>query len=59
MRRQGRGVIINVSSIVGHRALAGGAAYAATKAAQISLTESLRLERHRAEGQLALPSDSC
>src|SRR5205823_9553037 len=25
MRRQGRGVIINVSSIVGHRALAGGA----------------------------------
>jgi short-subunit dehydrogenase len=44
MRRQGRGVIINVSSIVGHRALAGGGAYAATKAAQISLTESLRLE---------------
>ena len=44
MRRQGRGVIINVSSIVGHRALAGGAAYAATKAAQVSLTESLRME---------------
>lgn len=44
MKRQGRGVIINVSSIVGHRALAGGAAYAATKAAQISLTESLRME---------------
>jgi NADP-dependent 3-hydroxy acid dehydrogenase YdfG len=44
MRRQGHGVIINVSSIVGHRALAGGAAYAATKAAQVSLTESLRLE---------------
>lgn len=44
MRRQGRGVIINVSSIVGHRSLAGGAAYAATKAAQVSLTESLRLE---------------
>jgi len=44
MKRQGQGVIINVSSIVGHRALAGGAAYAATKAAQISLTESLRLE---------------
>jgi short-subunit dehydrogenase len=37
-------VIINVSSIVGHRSLAGGAAYAATKAAQISLTESLRVE---------------
>jgi NADP-dependent 3-hydroxy acid dehydrogenase YdfG len=44
MRAQGRGVIINVSSIVGHRALAGGAAYAATKAAQVSLTESLRVE---------------
>ena len=44
MRQQRRGVIINVSSIVGHRALPGGAAYAATKAAQISLTESLRVE---------------
>lgn len=44
MRRQGSGVIINVSSIVGHRALPGGAAYAATKAAQISLTEALRVE---------------
>src|SRR5262249_53584695 len=28
LRRQGRGVIINVSSIVGHRAMPGGAAYA-------------------------------
>lgn len=44
MRAQGSGVIINVSSIVGHRSLPGGAAYAATKAAQISLTESLRVE---------------
>ncbi len=44
MRRQGHGVIINISSIVGHRALPGGAAYAATKAAQISLTEALRVE---------------
>jgi NAD(P)-dependent dehydrogenase (short-subunit alcohol dehydrogenase family) len=44
LRRQGRGVIVNVSSIVGHRALPGGAAYAATKAAQISLTEALRAE---------------
>jgi NADP-dependent 3-hydroxy acid dehydrogenase YdfG len=44
MRRQGSGVIINISSIVGHRSLPGGAAYAATKAAQISLTESLRVE---------------
>jgi NADP-dependent 3-hydroxy acid dehydrogenase YdfG len=44
MRRQGRGVIINVSSIVGHRSLPTGGAYAATKAAQISLTEALRVE---------------
>jgi NAD(P)-dependent dehydrogenase (short-subunit alcohol dehydrogenase family) len=44
MRRQGSGVIINVSSIVGHRAMPGGAAYGATKAAQISLTEALRVE---------------
>jgi len=44
MRRQGSGVIVNVSSIVGHRALPGGGAYAATKAAQVSLTEALRVE---------------
>jgi short-subunit dehydrogenase len=44
MRRQGRGVIVNVSSIVGHRAMPGGGAYAATKAAQISLSEALRVE---------------
>jgi len=44
MRRQRTGVIINVSSIVGHRALPTGGAYAATKAAQISLTEALRAE---------------
>ena len=44
MHRQGSGVIVNVSSIVGHRSMPGGAAYAATKAAQISLTESLRAE---------------
>ena len=44
MRRQGRGVIVNVSSIVGKRSLPGGGAYAATKAAQVSLTESLRVE---------------
>ena len=44
MRRQGAGVIVNVSSIVGHRALPTGGAYAATKAAQISLTEALRAE---------------
>jgi NADP-dependent 3-hydroxy acid dehydrogenase YdfG len=44
MRRQGSGLIVNVSSIVGHRALPTGGAYAATKAAQISLTEALRVE---------------
>ncbi len=44
MRARNQGVILNVSSIVGHRAMPGGAAYAATKAAQISLTESLRVE---------------
>jgi short-subunit dehydrogenase len=44
MLGQRRGVIINVSSIVGHRALPTGGAYAATKAAQISLTEALRVE---------------
>jgi NAD(P)-dependent dehydrogenase (short-subunit alcohol dehydrogenase family) len=44
MKRQGSGVIVNISSIVGHRALPGGAAYAASKAAQISLSESLRVE---------------
>ena len=44
MTRQRRGVIINVSSIVGQRALPTGGAYAATKAAQIRLTEALRVE---------------
>jgi NAD(P)-dependent dehydrogenase (short-subunit alcohol dehydrogenase family) len=44
MRRQGSGVVVNVCSIVGHRALPRGGAYAATKAAQISLTEALRVE---------------
>ena len=44
MKRQGAGVIVNVSSIVGHRAMPCGAAYAATKAAQVSLSESLRVE---------------
>ena len=51
MREQGKGVILNVSSpticsdsAVRMMAMPGGAAYAATKAAQISLTESLRAE---------------
>lgn len=44
LRKQGSGVILNVSSIVGHRSLPTLAAYAATKAAQVSLTEALRVE---------------
>src|SRR4029079_13845586 len=44
MRRQGAGVIVNVSSIVGQRALPARCAYAANNAAQISLTEALRAE---------------
>ncbi len=44
MQPPNRGVILNVSSIVGHRSMPGGSAYGATKAAQISLTESLRVE---------------
>jgi NAD(P)-dependent dehydrogenase (short-subunit alcohol dehydrogenase family) len=44
MRARNQGVILNVSSIVGHRAMPGASAYAASKAAQISLTEALRVE---------------
>jgi NAD(P)-dependent dehydrogenase (short-subunit alcohol dehydrogenase family) len=44
MRRQGRGVIINVSSLGGHRAFPTGTAYCATKSALLSLTEGLRCE---------------
>ena len=44
MRLRNQGVILNVSSIVGHRSMPGGSAYGASKAAQISLTESLRVE---------------
>ncbi len=44
MRARNEGVILNVSSIVGHRAMPGGSAYGASKAAQISLTEALRVE---------------
>jgi NAD(P)-dependent dehydrogenase (short-subunit alcohol dehydrogenase family) len=44
MRPRGTGVIVNVSSIVGPRSQPGFAAYSASKAAQISLTESLRVE---------------
>jgi NADP-dependent 3-hydroxy acid dehydrogenase YdfG len=44
MRRQGHGHIIAVSSIVGRRGIGGSSVYAATKAAQVALVESLRAE---------------
>lgn len=44
MRRQNRGHIIAVSSIVGRRGVAGSSVYAATKGAQIAFIESLRAE---------------
>jgi NADP-dependent 3-hydroxy acid dehydrogenase YdfG len=44
MRRQQRGHIIAVSSIVGRRGVEGSSVYAATKAAQIGFIESLRAE---------------
>jgi NAD(P)-dependent dehydrogenase (short-subunit alcohol dehydrogenase family) len=44
MKPRKAGVLINVSSIVGHRSQPGFAAYSASKAAQVSLTESLRVE---------------
>ncbi len=48
MRGQRSGHIINVSSVVGKRATPGQGVYAATKSAQIALSESLRLEVGRA-----------
>jgi len=44
MRSQGSGHIINVSSVSGKRATPGYGVYAATKFAQVALSESLRLE---------------
>src|SRR5215471_3091968 len=43
-RRQGRGHIIAISSIVGRRGVGGSGIYAATKAAQLAFIESLRAE---------------
>ncbi len=43
-RRQHRGHIIAVSSIVGRRGVGGSSVYAATKAAQMAFIESLRAE---------------
>ena len=44
MRREGRGNIINVSSVAGKRGTDGNSAYNATKFAQIGISEALRLE---------------
>lgn len=44
MRRQRGGHVISVASIVGKRATPGSGVYAATKFAQVGLSEALRLE---------------
>ncbi len=54
MRRQGSGQIVIVSSVSGKRGTPGSGMYAGTKAAQISLAESLRLEARRAGIQVSV-----
>lgn len=44
MVRRGRGHIVNVASAAGKSPVPGGVTYAATKAAIVSLTESIRVE---------------
>jgi NADP-dependent 3-hydroxy acid dehydrogenase YdfG len=44
MLSRGRGQIVNVSSVAGRSPVPGGATYAASKAAIVSLTESARVE---------------
>lgn len=44
MVEQGRGHIVNISSIYGNRGTAGSAVYSATKAAVVTLSDSLRME---------------
>lgn len=44
MMRQGRGHIINISSIYGNQGTAGSAVYSATKAAVVVLSDALRVE---------------
>ena len=44
MMKQGRGHIINISSIYGNHPVTGGGVYGATKAALINMCEALRME---------------
>jgi len=48
MLAQHNGVIAGISSVAGYRGLTGSAAYGATKAGQINLLESLRIQVARA-----------
>jgi NAD(P)-dependent dehydrogenase (short-subunit alcohol dehydrogenase family) len=44
LRRGSKPVVVNVASVVGRRGIPGQAAYAASKAAVVSIGESLRVE---------------
>jgi NAD(P)-dependent dehydrogenase (short-subunit alcohol dehydrogenase family) len=54
MRREGRGHIINVSSVAGKRGTPRNSAYNATKFAQIGISEALRLELHKTRIQVSV-----
>lgn len=54
MRRQGGGHILTVASISGKRATPGAGVYAATKFAQVALSEALRLELREAGIRVSL-----
>lgn len=47
LRRGSRPVVVNVASVVGRRGIPGQAAYAASKAALVSIGEALRIEWKR------------